>query len=76
MNLEDCIKFANDNPICYVATADGDQPRVRAFGMWFADKTGFYFSTQASKAVCKQLKSNPKVEVCFYAPGILAVLGK
>ncbi len=67
MDLNDCIKFANENPVCYVATVDGDQPRVRAFLMWFADETGFYFHTAATKSVYKQLKANPKTEVCFYA---------
>ncbi|MCE7698204.1 MAG: hypothetical protein K8E24_005000 [Methanobacterium paludis] len=36
MDFEDCIKFANETPVCYLATADGDQPRVRALGFWFA----------------------------------------
>jgi uncharacterized pyridoxamine 5'-phosphate oxidase family protein len=36
--------------------------------MWYADETGFYFHSGASKATCKQLKENPKLEVCFYAP--------
>lgn len=66
--LDDCIKFANDNKVCFVATAEGDQPRVRAFMMWYADDTGFYFSTRAQKSVCQQLIKNPKTEVCFYAP--------
>ncbi|MFV9677940.1 MAG: pyridoxamine 5'-phosphate oxidase family protein [Methanosarcinales archaeon] len=69
MNYQDCIKFANENPVCYIATADGAQPRVRGFLLWFADGNGFYFHTGATKDVCKHLKSNPKVEVCFYAPG-------
>jgi uncharacterized pyridoxamine 5'-phosphate oxidase family protein len=66
MDIKDCIKFANENPICYVATADGDQPRVRTFGMWYADESGFYFSTMSQKDVMGQLKQNPKVEVCFF----------
>jgi len=44
--------------------------------MWFADEKGFYFHTAASKDVCKQLKNNPKVEVCFYAPEDLPNVGK
>ena len=68
MNIQDCIKFANENPVCYIATVDGDQPRVRGFLMWFADENGFYFHTATSKDVCKQLKNNPKLEICFYAP--------
>lgn len=68
MELKDYIQFANENPACYIATADGDQPRVRGFLMWFADETGFYFHTGTLKNVCKQLKMNPKIEVCFIVP--------
>lgn len=68
MNLSDCAKFANENPVTYIATMDGDQPRVRAFLMWFADETGFYYHTGMQKSVCQQLLKNPKVELCFYAP--------
>lgn len=38
MEFEECIKFANENPVSWVATVENDQPRVRALGMWFADK--------------------------------------
>jgi pyridoxamine 5'-phosphate oxidase len=66
MNLQDCIKFTNENPICYLASAENDQPRVRALGFWFADETGFYFQTSAKKEFPHQLKKNPKTEICFY----------
>ena len=66
VNLQDCIKFANENPVCYIATTDGDQPRVRGFLMVIADETGFYFATLSPKEVSKQLKKNPKIEVCYY----------
>ena len=66
MNIQDCIKFTNENPICYLATVEGDQPRVRALGFWFADSTGFYFQTGAIKDFYHQLRNNPKAEVCFY----------
>jgi uncharacterized pyridoxamine 5'-phosphate oxidase family protein len=68
IDFEKCVQFANDHPTCYVATVDGDQPRVRAFGMWFADKDGFFFSTGKTKSIYRQLVANPKVELCFYAP--------
>lgn len=76
MNFQDCIKFANENPISYIATAEGDQPRVRAFLMWFADESGFYFHTGAPKRICEQLRNNPKIEACFYAPEPLPNIGK
>lgn len=37
MDFKDCINFANENKTCYLATVDGDQPRVRALGMHYAD---------------------------------------
>jgi len=66
MRITDCIKFSNENPVCYLATAEGDQPRVRAIGFWFANKTGFYFQTSSFKEFPLQLAKNPKTEVCFY----------
>jgi len=66
MNFQDCIKFTNDHPVCYLATTENDQPHVRALGMWFADETGFYFQTSSIKEFPHQLKKNPKTEVCFY----------
>lgn len=72
MNLQDCIAFAAKNPVCFLATAENDQPHVRAFLFWFADETGFYFETFRPKDVCAQLLANPKVEVCFFNHGDLA----
>lgn len=66
MNIQDCIKFANENPICYLATVEDDQPRVRALGFWFADETGFYFQTASMKDIPHQLEKNPKAEAAFY----------
>ncbi|MDD1719665.1 MAG: pyridoxamine 5'-phosphate oxidase family protein [Methanoregulaceae archaeon] len=81
VDLSECTGFATENPVTYIATVEGDQPRVRAFAMWFADLTGFYYHTGTTKNVCRQLRKNPKVELCFYAPGqgagrMLRVTGK
>ena len=69
MTLQNAIDFANQNPICFLATAEGDQPRVRAMGFWRADETGFYFQTGAMKRMTKQIGTNPKIEACFYHSG-------
>lgn len=66
MEIHEFISFAQANPVCFLATADGDQPHVRGMLMFFADNTGFYFGTLAPKNMAKQLHNNPKVEVCFY----------
>jgi pyridoxamine 5'-phosphate oxidase len=77
MDFKDCVKFANENKTCYLATVEGDQPRVRAMGMLYADETGFYFNTEHPKALASQLKSNQKVEVCYFARGrMMRVSGK
>lgn len=68
--FQDCIKFANENQTCSIATMDGDQPRVRIVSMYLADETGFIFHTEPDKAFCKQMKKNSKVEVCFPRSGI------
>lgn len=68
MDFEKYVKFANEHPVCAVATVEGDQPQARMFGMWFADKNGFYFSTNKAKAVFQQLSNNPKIALTFFAP--------
>lgn len=80
MDFKDCIKFANKNLTCFISTVDGDQPRVRPIGLWYADETGFYIQTQSVKAFAKQMEKNPKVEICFHSPQgdppMLRVYGK
>jgi len=66
MNIKECVEFASKNPICYLATAAGDQPHVRAMRLDYANESGFYFATLNLKDISKQLHQNPKVEVCFY----------
>ena len=66
MTFSDYSKFANENPICQLATVDGDQPRLRTLVMVAADDDGFWFCTLSPKAVSTQLHKNPRVEVCFF----------
>jgi pyridoxamine 5'-phosphate oxidase len=66
MNMQDCIQFASQNPVCFLATVEGDQPRVRTVLMVKADETGFYFALLTPKHVVKQIQANPKAEVVFY----------
>jgi uncharacterized pyridoxamine 5'-phosphate oxidase family protein len=69
MNLIDCINFANENKLCFLATVENDQPRVRALQPWFADESGFYFQTGSQKSFYQQLNYNSKTEICFYKNG-------
>ncbi|HBI64638.1 MAG TPA: NimC/NimA family protein [Clostridiales bacterium] len=50
----------------YLATADGDQPRVRPFGTIDLFEGKLYIQTGKAKSVSKQLHSNPKAEICAF----------
>lgn len=53
----------------YLATIDGDQPRVRPFGTVNIFDGKLYIQTGKSKSVSKQLKENPKAEICAFKDG-------
>jgi pyridoxamine 5'-phosphate oxidase len=69
LSLEDALAFANQNQACWVATSLNDQPHVRGLLMWFADASGFYFHTGATKSLAEQIAKNPRVEIAFFNPG-------
>jgi pyridoxamine 5'-phosphate oxidase len=66
MNLQECIQFARENPICFIATIDGNQPHVRTFVLQQADESGFYFTLVNTKKMYQQVCANPRVEICFF----------
>lgn len=53
----------------YLATVEGDQPRVRPFGTIDLYQGKLYFQTGASKSVSRQLHRNGKVELCAMQGG-------
>lgn len=50
----------------FIATTDGDQPRVRPFGTVNIFEGKLYIQTGHKKDVAKQIAANPKVEICCY----------
>jgi uncharacterized pyridoxamine 5'-phosphate oxidase family protein len=50
----------------YLATVDGDQPRVRPFGTINIFDGKLYIQSGKSKEVAKQIKANPKVELSAF----------
>ncbi len=64
-SLVNVLKFANENPSCWLATSEDDLPHVRGMLMWFADETGFYFHTAKAKRLYRQMQKNPRVEAAF-----------
>ena len=53
----------------YLATVEGDQPRVRPFGTIDIFEDKLYIQTGKSKDVSKQIQANPKVEICAFKDG-------
>lgn len=62
--MERVEKFLKEANTYYLATMEGDQPRVRPFGTAHIFEGKLYIQTGKVKSVYKQLKENPKVEVC------------
>lgn len=50
----------------YLATVEGDQPRVRPFGTILIYEDKLYIQTGKVKPVAKQLAENPKAELCAF----------
>lgn len=61
--------FIKDAQVYYLATVEGDQPRVRPFGTIHIFEDKLYIQTGKIKNVSKQIMANPKVEICAFKDG-------
>lgn len=61
--------FKRRRDIYYLATIEGDQPRVRPFGTAHIFEGKLYIQTGKVKDVSKQLHANPKAEICAFKGG-------
>jgi pyridoxamine 5'-phosphate oxidase len=69
MNKNDVFEAINRNPVFYLATMDGRQPRVRGMLLYRAGDDGIIFHTAKIKDLCSQIMKNNNVEMCFNADG-------
>lgn len=67
--MNEIYEFLKKCETYYLATVDGDQPRVRPFGTIDLYGGALYIQTGKVKAVSRQMKANPKVELCGMAGG-------
>ena len=75
--MDKVLKFLKDAETYYLATVEGDQPRVRPFGTAHVFEGKLYIQTGKVKDVSKQLHQNPKSEICAFKNGEwLRVSGK
>lgn len=75
--MQEVYEFIKKCGTYYLATVDGDQPRVRPFGTINVFEDKLYIQTGKCKDVSKQIQANPKVEICGFAEGIwVRIAGK
>ena len=67
--VERVCRFLDEAGVYYLATAEGDQPRVRPFGTALVWEDRLYIQTGKVKDVSRQLAANPKAEICAFHNG-------
>ena len=63
------LEFLKKAEVYYLATVEGDQPRVRPFGTVNAFEGKLYIQTGKVKPTSHQLAANPKAEICAFKDG-------
>ena len=67
--IERVYAFLDEAQSYYLATVEGDQPRVRVFGTALLYGGMLYIQTGKVKPVSRQLSANPKAEICAVKDG-------
>jgi len=68
--MREVYEFLKQAGTYYLATVEGDQPKVRPFGTVDLFDGKLYIQTGKKKDVAKQLKANPKAEICVFKDGV------
>lgn len=68
-NVEKVCTFLQKCGTYYLATVEGNQPRVRPFGVAMVYEGKLYIQTGRAKNVSMQIAANPKVEICGFTGG-------
>jgi Uncharacterized conserved protein len=67
--MNEIYEFLKQAGVYYLATVEGDQPRVRPFGTVDIFEGRLYIQTGKKKPVSQQLHANPKAELCAFKDG-------
>ena len=67
--MQEVLDFLKKAGTYYLATADGDQPRVRPFGTAHIFDGKLYIQTAKAKPCAKQMAKNPNIEICAMVEG-------
>jgi uncharacterized pyridoxamine 5'-phosphate oxidase family protein len=66
--MKEALEFLKKCGVFYLATMDGDQPRVRPFGAVAEFEGKLYLMTANTKDVYKQIERDPKIEISGMTP--------
>jgi uncharacterized pyridoxamine 5'-phosphate oxidase family protein len=61
--MKEILDFLSQAKMFFLATVDGDQPRVRPMGLVMDFEGKLCFGTNNKKEMYKQLRANPKMEI-------------
>lgn len=64
--MKEVYEFLKKCGTYYLATVEGDSPRVRPFGTVAVFEDKLYIQTGKVKPVSKQLHDNPNAEICAF----------
>ena len=67
--MQEVYDFLKECGTYYLATVDGDKPRIRPFGTVDIFENRLYIQTGKVKNVSKQLEKNPNAEICAFKDG-------
>lgn len=67
--MEEVYNFLKKCGTFYLATVEGDKPRVRPFGVVNIFEGKLYIQTGKNKKVSKQMQENSNVEICGFMDG-------
>lgn len=67
--MQEVYDFLKKAGTYYLATVEGNQPRVRPFGTVDIFEGRLYIQTGKVKKVAEQMKENPKIEICAFCEG-------
>jgi pyridoxamine 5'-phosphate oxidase len=68
MNREEILGRLNKPQAAYLATVDDGEPRVRGIQLYAVDDRGLMFQTGPMRAMYRELRANPKAELCVVDP--------
>ena len=67
--MKEVYDFLKEAGTYYLATVEGDKPKVRPFGTVNIFEDKFYIQTGKVKPVSKQIAANKNVEICAFKDG-------